>query len=339
MSQRPGPHAQAAGCALALLAVACASGSGPQPEPQLAAEVGSRRITVEELDRRIRDELFERETRGSASRLYEVREGALDRIIDEALVEAESAKSGVSPEAWIQQETAARGAVTDEEVAAFYAANAQQLRGATLEQATPRIRDHLAAQRAGELIEELRARSDVHVVLAPPRLSVAAVGPSLGPEQARVTIIEFGDFQCPFCQRVTPTLKEVLARYPEDVRVVYRQLPLEMHARARAAAEASLCAHDQGHFWPYHDRLFENPKALAAPDLVRYAGELGLDLPRFQTCVEERAFEDQVQQDLEAARDAGISGTPAFLVNGILLSGARPTSAFVDLIDQELARK
>jgi protein-disulfide isomerase len=260
-------------------------------------------------------------------------------MIDEALVEDASAREGLAPDAWLREQAAARGPVSDEEVAAFYAENAGQLRGATLEQAAPRIRDHLAAQRARELIEELRARSDVRVHLAPPRVSVAAVGPSLGPAQARVTIVEFADFQCPYCQRALPVLEEVMARYPDDVRVVYRQLPLDMHPRARAAAEASLCAHDQDRFWPYHDRLFQSPRALSDEDLVRYAGELGLDVPRFRRCVDERTFQGQVREDVEAARAAGITGTPAFVVNGILLSGVRPASAFVELIDRELAAR
>jgi protein-disulfide isomerase len=350
MTQRPEPCAGAGARGrlplalplLALLGLACAGASSrsPAPEAQLAARVAGRDITVGEVDQRVRDDLFARETRGNASRLYEVRASALDRMIEEALLEQESARRGTTPEQLRQEQAAAAASVPDQEVAAFYAQHAQQMGGATLEQVGPRIRDHLAAQRAQEQLDALRERSDVHVYLVRPRLDVAATGPSLGPAGARVTIIEFADFQCPFCQRANPVLKEVLARYPEDVRVVYRQLPLDgLHPRARAAAEASLCADDQDRFWPYHDRLYENPKALSPDDLVAHASALGLDLEQFRRCVAERTHRERVQEDAQAAAAAGISGTPAFLVNGILLSGARPASAFVQLIDEELARK
>ncbi len=344
MTQRPGPRAGAGLAALlplALLPPACAGPSGPSGEDaQLAARVADRDITVAEVDQRIRDDLFARETRGNASRLYEVRAGALERMIEESVIEAESSRRGLSPEALIQEEMAAGSEVSDEEVAALYAQHAQQMGGATLEQVAPRLRDHLAAQRAREWIDDLRERSDVKVYLVRPRLDVAALGPSLGPPDARVTIVEFSDFQCPFCQRAGPVLKEVLARYPQDVRLVYRQLPLDnLHPRARAAAEASLCADDQDRFWPYHDRLFENPRAFSQEDLVRHASELGLDVERFRRCVTERTFQARVQEDADAAAAAGIGGTPAFLVNGVLLSGARPASAFVQLIEEELAEK
>jgi protein-disulfide isomerase len=178
----------------------------------------------------------------------------------------------------------------------------------------------------------------VTIHIEAPRIDVAATGPAKGPADARVTIVEFSDFQCPFCQRVLPTLERVLETYPEDVRIVYRHLPLRSHGRARPAAEASLCAADQDGFWPYHDALFANTKALADEDLVRYAAESGLDAERFQRCLEERRFAAQVDEDAAAARGAGITGTPAFVVNGILLSGARPFEDFARVIDAELDR-
>jgi protein-disulfide isomerase len=167
---------------------------------------------------------------------------------------------------------------------------------------------------------------------------VPADGPSRGPEDAPITIVEFSDFQCPFCRRVLPTLEQVMEKYPGQVRVVYRNLPLRSHKRARPAAEAALCANDQGQFWPYHDMLFENTRQLSDEDLLRYAGEVGLDSDQFQACYDEQRFAQQVSDDMAAARAAGANGTPAFFVNGVLLSGAKPPADFFRVIDAELER-
>ena len=175
--------------------------------------------------------------------------------------------------------------------------------------------------------------------LEPPRVVVAAEGPARGAaEGAPVTIIEFSDFQCPYCRKVVPTIQQVLARYPDQVRFVYRHFPLGSHGRARPAAEASMCADEQGKFWAFHDRLFQSPNALSDADLLRYAGELGLDQAAFTKCVEEGRFAAQVDRDLQAGREAGVTGTPAFFVNGVLISGSKPAEEFFELIDSELAR-
>jgi protein-disulfide isomerase len=182
-------------------------------------------------------------------------------------------------------------------------------------------------------------------MLEPPRVSVAAEGPSLGPADAPVTIIEFSDFQCPYCGRASNTVKQIHERYPKQVRIVYRHLPLDsIHPHARPAAEAAACANAQSRFWEFHDKIFANQRALSAPDLQRYAKEVGLDVAAFDQCVTERKFQALVDLDLKAANTAAAAagkrslGTPAFFVNGILVSGAKPAEEFYRLIDAELAR-
>jgi protein-disulfide isomerase len=132
-------------------------------------------------------------------------------------------------------------------------------------------------------------------------------------------------------------VKTLMERYPEDVRVVYRHLPLDFHDRARPAAEASACAHEQGAFWPYHDLVFENPDALSDEDLSRFASDLGIDADALEACLSAGRGQAVVDTDLAAARAHGISGTPAFVVNGILMSGLQPEEAFIRVIDSELA--
>jgi protein-disulfide isomerase len=169
-----------------------------------------------------------------------------------------------------------------------------------------------------------------------PRQSVEAVGPSRGPADAPVTLVEFSDFECPFCRRAHDTLEQVLAAYPGKVRLVFRQLPLQMHPHALAAAQASLCAHEQGHFWDYHDALFGRQGHLAPEDLRENAVALGLDTGKFSQCMESGRTLAQVKTDEAAAEKLGLSSTPAFFVNGVLLSGAPPLTDFKRAIDEEL---
>ena len=158
------------------------------------------------------------------------------------------------------------------------------------------------------------------------------------PDDAPVTIVEFSDFQCPYCQRVVPTMKEIHKLYPDQVRIVFRHLPLDrIHGRARPAAEASACADQQDKFWEFHDILFENNRALSDQDLLKYAADVGLNVAAFEKCVADREFQATVQSDAEAAADLGLRGTPAYFINGIAMRGAKPFEEFVRVIETELA--
>ncbi|MCB9568077.1 MAG: thioredoxin domain-containing protein [Myxococcales bacterium] len=162
--------------------------------------------------------------------------------------------------------------------------------------------------------------------------------PAFGPEDALVTVIEFSDFQCPFCNRVTDTLKEIKTNYPSDVRVVFRQLPLGFHDRARPAAKAALAAAQQGKFWEMHDKMFANQKGLTDENFVVWAKELGLDAAKFQKDMNDPKIEQMIKEDEEVATKFGARGTPAFFVNGRFLSGAQPFPAFDSLIKEEKAK-
>jgi len=329
----------AACLALGLAACSGQRGSAPAEAPAaVAAEVDGETITVAELDDRIKEELF-RSRAGDPAKLYDLRSDMLDELIRERLLETEGKRRGVPPEGVVELELKAMGPVPEEEIVAFYEQNFAKQGDRKLEDLRDQIESYLTGRRSAEVPRRLRERAKVEVLLTAPRYDVAAEGPSKGPADARITIVEFSDFQCPYCQRALATVDEVLAKYPEDVRLVYRHLPLDrIHPNARGAAEAAACAEEQGQFWAYHDRLFQNNRALGKEDLLRYATDAGLDATRFQACFDERRFKDKVEADLQAARAVGISGTPAFVVNGILLSGAQPAEEFYKVIDQEIAR-
>lgn len=324
---------------LALAACSGQRGSAPAEDTtEVAAKIDGKAISLSEVDERIKQELF-RSRAGDPAKLYELRSDMLDEMIRERLLEEEGKRRGVPAEGVVELELKAMGPVPEEEIVAFYEQNFAKQGDRKLEDIREQIERYLTGRRSAEVPKRLRERAKVEVFLAAPRYDVVAEGPSKGPADAPVTIVEFSDFQCPYCQRVLTTVNEVLAKYPEEVRIVYRHLPLDrIHPNARGAAEAAACAEEQGQFWAYHDKLFQNNKALGKEDLLRYATDAGLDATRFQACFDERRFKDKVEADLQAARAVGISGTPAFVVNGILLSGAQPAEEFYKVIDQELAR-
>ena len=162
--------------------------------------------------------------------------------------------------------------------------------------------------------------------------------PVLGSKDAKVEIVEFSDFQCPFCSRVWPTLQQVRDEYPDDVRVVFKHLPLRIHPKAPAAHAAAEAAHRQGKFWEMHDAIFASPRDLSPERYEQYATEIGLDLDQFKTDVTSASVKARVKADQSEAAKLGVSGTPSFFINGRYLSGAQPFEEFKKRIDEELAK-
>ena len=163
--------------------------------------------------------------------------------------------------------------------------------------------------------------------------------PTRGESNAKVTIVEWSDFQCPFCNRVEPTLKQIEQEYGDSVRIVFKHLPLEIHPAARAAHAAAEAAHRQGKFWAMHDRIFLNQRDLSPETLLGYAKEIGLDVGRYQRDVDSAEVKKAIEQDVEQAQKLGVGGTPAFFINGRNLSGAQPFPNFKRMIDEALEAK
>lgn len=160
--------------------------------------------------------------------------------------------------------------------------------------------------------------------------------PIKGNPDAPVTIVEFSDFQCSWCGRVEPTLRQILETYKGQVKLIYKDYPAPSHENAEPAALAALCAQEQGKFWEYHDVLFENQGSLTIDDLKRYAADLGLNTQEFNSCLDSKKYKDQIKEDMDEAGRVGVRGTPAFFINGLILSGARPFEDFKAIIDEEL---
>lgn len=331
----------------AALAVACPApppaGADPVGDPTVVARIGGEEITAGELDAWIKDELFDRETsNGDPAKLFELRAASLDNLVSKRLIDEAAAARGIDPDALLDEEAAKRVEVSDAEIEQFFETNQAQLGDAKIESLEPRIRQFLeqrqGAEAARAYVAELEQQAGVEKLLVQPRIEVSAEGPSIGPVDAPVTIVEFSDYECPFCQRAEPILEQVLTQYEGKVRFVYRHFPLEnIHPNARPASVAAFCAGEQGKFWEYHAVLFEAPDGLEADGLAKYATALELDGESFEACLASDAAAAAVQKDMRAGSSAGVTGTPAFFINGIPLKGAQPVSEFQRIIDEELA--
>ena len=335
--------------AFVVLVGACSSSAQQARTPapgDVAATVGSASITLAQLDEKALEQ-----PAGSfgsmklSQALYEARRAAADDIIGNLLLDQEAKRLGTDRAKLIQEQIADRVTpVTEADVSAWYRGNPQRVQGATLDQVRTPITQLLQQERTqaarDTYLDTLKTKTSVRIMLEPPRQTVSAgKSPAKGSANALVEVIEFADFQCPFCLAASPTVKRVLDTYGDRIRFVYRNYPLPNHAQARPAAEAAQCANEQGQFWPYHDRLFAEAGKLSDADLKKAAADLGMDAARFNTCVDEHRYKAVVEADQQAGNDAGVNGTPAFFVNGRLLSGAQPFEAFKKVIEEELDLK
>ena len=341
-------HAKFVAIGLVLFA-ACSSAaqSAKQPAPSdVIATVGSTQITLAEVDERaLQQSASEFGSAKLSQALYSARRAALDEIVATKLFDEAAKAAGLDRSALVEKEITAKiPTVTEAQVEEWYRVNQARVQGAALEQVRAPIRNYLTQERMQDIrtqyLEALKAKTPVRINLEPPRQRIATSdSPARGPANAPIEMIEFSDFECPSCLRADPTVRQVMATYGDKVRLVYRHYPLPNHPNARPAAEASACAADQGKFWAYHDRLFTNRPKLDNADLKQHAVEIGLDAAKFNACLDGHTKKSKVDEDIRAAEEAGVNGTPAFFINGRSLSGAQPFEAFKRIIDEELALK
>jgi protein-disulfide isomerase len=275
---------------------------------------------------------------------HDLLDDQLRQMVRDRLVETEAAAKHVSKDQLLQ-DALKSAEVSDADADKFYEENKARIpQGTTKEQIMPQIKNYLAQQKQTDLREkfyaDLENRYKVEYLLEPIRVSVDTEGfPAKGPKDAPVTIVEFSDFQCPFCSRVVPTISEIEKKYAGKVRLVFRQYPLPFHPNAPKAAEAALCANEQGKFWEMHDAMFSDQNQLAVDNLKATAAKLGLKADDFNKCLDSGKQAATVQADISAGSAAGVSGTPTLFINGVALSGAQPLEQFTKIIDQELKRK
>jgi len=313
---------------------------------EIAARVGTRDVTLADVDARWQREDPAKYTEAMQA-LYDSRKKALKSVVGDVLVESAASSRGMTVEQYVDVELTQRvQPVKASDVMAFYAANADVLGNQPLERHRERIEQTLerrARDRAYDsLISDLAAAGPaIGIFIDAPRQTtpVSDADPALGDRGAPVTIVAFSDFQCPFCARVEPTLKEIRRAYGDKVRIVWKDFPLTtIHPQAFKAAEASHCAGEQQRYWDYHERLFASQAEMSVTDLKTHAAALGLDIQAFGRCLESSRYSARVKESLDAGAKLGVEATPTLLINGRTVSGAHPMEVFAGIIDEELAR-
>jgi protein-disulfide isomerase len=274
---------------------------------------------------------------------YQIKKNALDALIGQRILEGEAKKKALTTEKLLEQEVDAKvPEPTDTEIAAIYTVQREQWGGKPLQDVKLQIQQSLKRARIQQARQDysakLREQAKVTMLLSPPRTQVTFDPARVrGNPKAKVMIIEFSDFQCPYCGQVTPTLRNLLAKHEGSLALAFRDMPLtQIHPLAQSAAEAARCAGEQGKFWEYHDLLFGDQAGLDRNGLMAKAGKLSLDQKQFETCFASAKYRTQVEQDLQEGRNAGVSGTPGFFINGIFISGAQPEAAFEGIIRDQL---
>jgi protein-disulfide isomerase len=320
----------------AALVLGGASLQADQPNDAVYASVGNHKFTEQEVDSAVLNSV-------SPSQLYDLRKRALDRMIDDYLIDQAAHAAGLTREQYLARELKP-AKPTEAEARKFYDDNKSsiqaQIHNATFDQVKDRLiaaleRQNEEQQRAA-LIQRLRQATPVNVALKPPRFTVNSDGhPWTGGADAPVTVVEFSDFQCPYCRAAESTVKAMRAKYGDRIKFVYMDFPLSFHPHAMDAARAAQCAAEQDKFWPYHDALFADQSKLAESDLKATAKRLGLDTGRFNTCFNQGQPDGRIKAEQQQGEALGVTGTPTFFINGREIVGAQPLDKFAEVIDDE----
>lgn len=313
----------------------------PKPSSEPLAVLDGQPITAAEIE-----SIGGAQLSNARSQYYNAQRGAVEEAITRRLLEKEAKARNITVADLMKAEVETKvPPVTPEEQKSFYDANKARYFASIPEpEALKKIEIGLGQQRMqqrrAEYAATLRAKASVKLLLDPPRTIVAADDdPAKGPADAPVTIIEFSDFQCPYCSRVNPTLARLKDRYGDSIRIVFRDLPLlQIHPNAAKAAEAGACANEQGKFWPMHDLMFANQARLDVASLKQHAATVGLDAAAFEKCLDSGKHTAEWQKDAADAEKAGVQSTPAFFINGRPVTGAVPFEQFAEVINDELGR-
>jgi protein-disulfide isomerase len=275
--------------------------------------------------------------------IYQIKKQGLDDLIQKKLLEDAAKKSGKSVDEYVKEEIDNKVAQpTEEEVKALYEARKgkdtlpfEKVKGQILEF----LKQSKMNKARQDLIAKLKTEADVKVLMEPPRVKLDIEdAPAIGPKDAKVTLVEFSDYQCPFCKRVRQTIWKLTEDYKNDLRYVFMDFPLSFHQFAKKAHEAAHCAGDQDKYFDYNKKIFENQTNLTTDDLKKYAKEMGLNTSKFDKCLDKGEKTKIVEELQEKGMQVGVTGTPAYFINGIQLTGAQPITSFKEIIDEEIKK-
>jgi protein-disulfide isomerase len=332
--------------AVAAVTIVCSTLAAPRAwaadDPNApVAIVGDHKITNKDLDAKVKPQLAQmravlekRVDQLIADKTFDLRRQTLESMTNDYLIQQAAQRDKLSVDDYLKKEYSGKNAVTDAAAKKFYDENKGQTT-ASYDKIKPQLMTMMNKQ---ALLERLRKEEPVKILLEPKRVVVDSSGhPAEGGKDAPVTIVEFTDFQCPFCKATESTIKQLREKYGDKIRLVHMDFPLPFHQHAMDSARAARCANDQGKFWQYRDSLFANQAKLAPADLKATAKTLGLNTTQFDACFDKAKYDGQIKADQAAGEKVGVDGTPAFFVDGRPLTGAQPLPKFEELVDDELA--
>lgn len=330
-----------AGMVVGILGSLAISGKGGGGSDPVVAEFNGKSVRSSEALGAIKSQLFELE-----EQVFRAKEQAVNEYIEQKLLENEAKKAGVTMEQLLEKEAGqATAEVSDKDVDSFLTSKGLSLNDPRIKKDD--VREYLKYRAKFEkrqaYVSKLRETAKIKLMFSEPespKLNVAVDGfPTWGNASAPVTVVEFSDFQCPYCARAVPAIEQIKKEYgPDKVKVVFRDMPLPNHPRANPASNAAHCANEQGKFWEMHNMLFENQAKLEDKDLKDYAAKLGLDAAKFASCYDTKKYQATIDKSRKEAESIGISATPSFVINGSLLQGAQPFPRFKEKIDRVLKK-
>jgi protein-disulfide isomerase len=313
--------------------------------PEVLATVGDDPITLKDVRERVGGELDKIETDYLRARSQTVEKG-LELILQDRVLGDEAKKKGKTLDELVMAEAGGTFEPSEIEISTWYSENQNKVGGRTLDQVRTQIADLLRRRKRATAEERLGLRLNkerkVAVKFQPFRLAFNnEKAPILGKAGAKISVVEFSDFQCPFCKQFAPNLRQIERDFGDKVEVVYRQYPIpSLHPFAIKAAEASLCANEQGKFWELHDLMFAEQDRLGVSDLKEKARRLGMNEKKFASCLDTGRYTEQVQHDMDEGKKAGVTGTPAVFVNGVEIpGGAVPYETISNYIQRMIDRE
>jgi protein-disulfide isomerase len=301
----------------------------------VVAEVGGQKLTRTDLEQKQAAKLLE-----ARYQSYQAERQALDLLIEDHLLETEARREHLTVEQLLDREVTGKVKdPTEDQVQVFYEGlRTDEPFAAAREKIVATIRQIRRTKARAAYLQSLRSQASVRIALAPPQVEVAlGDSPRRGPENAPVLIVEFADYECPYCQRIHPELKKLQEEFAGKVAVAFKDFPLPMHAHAEKVAEAARCAAEQGNFWDFHDLLFDNAPKFDPAQLKEHARALKLDAPRFDHCLDAGEQAAAVRKDSAQGQRLGLTGTPSFFINGHYLSGAVKYDTLREVVEQQLA--
>jgi protein-disulfide isomerase len=306
----------------------------------VAAKAGNITITDKELMNGIESELFEKETE-----IFDIKNGKIKAVLMEKFMEADPNKKGLTNDQFLDKYIASSIKIADKDIDTFIAD-----KKFPKDQITPdvreRIKQFLMMEKKKEAVDAWLAKKigkdGVQVFFQKPRRPTYDVkigdAPSFGDKTAKVTILEYSDFQCPFCAKGAEIVTQLKKKYGNKIQIGFKNFPLPFHNQAKDAALAGLCANEQGmdKFWKFHDHMFANQDKLDVASLKATAKSMGLDSSKFDKCMDEKKYMAKVDQDYQEGQTVGVKSTPTFFVNGQIVMGAQPIEVFSEIIDEQL---